>query len=127
MDYSPNGNLYQKLKVAKYFDEKTAYNYFRQTCSAVNFLHSNNLIHRDLKPENLLLDEKNNIKLCDFGWCAELNLGNRVTFCGTFEYMAPEIVNELPYNSSIDIWSLGVLLYELLHGYSPFAVIIHLN
>ena len=122
MDYSANGNLYQKLKKMKCFDEKSAFNYFIQACSAINFLHSNNLVHRDIKPENLLIDNDNNIKLCDFGWCVELNLGNRVTFCGTYEYMAPEIVNELPYNNSIDIWSTGVLLYELIHGYSTFRV-----
>jgi serine/threonine protein kinase len=123
MDFTQKGNLYQKLKKDKFFDETAAFHYFIQTCSAVNFLHSNNLVHRDLKPENLLLDESNNIKLCDFGWCVELNLGNRVTFCGTYEYMAPEIINELPYNNSIDIWSLGILLYELIHGYSPFKVL----
>ena len=122
MDYISKGNLYQILRKIKCFDENTAFNYFIQTCSAINFLHSNNLVHRDIKPENLLIDNNNNVKLCDFGWCAELNLGNRVTFCGTYEYMAPEIVNELPYNSSIDIWSLGVLLFELIHGYSPFKV-----
>ena len=123
MDFTQKGNLYQKLKKDKLFDETAAFHYFIQTCSAVNFLHSNNLVHRDLKPENLLLDDSNNVKLCDFGWCVELNLGNRVTFCGTYEYMAPEIINELPYNNSIDIWSLGILLYELIHGYSPFKVL----
>ena len=110
------------MKQSKSFDEKTACYYFTQTCSAVNFLHSNNLVHRDLKPENLLLDSNNNLKLCDFGWCTEISFGNRDTICGTCEYMAPEIINEQPYNCSIDIWSLGVLLYELLHGYSPFNV-----
>jgi len=76
-------------------------------------------VHRDLKPENLLIDDDNNIKLCDFGWCVELE-GSRSTVCGTYEYMAPELVNEDPYGQSIDVWSLGILLYELLHGYSPF-------
>jgi serine/threonine protein kinase len=103
-------------------DEKTAFHYFIQTSSAVLFLHENNLVHRDLKPENILVDENNNIKLCDFGWCVELSMGNRVTFCGTYEYMAPEIIKEKPYNQGIDVWSLGILLYELCHGYSPFRV-----
>ena len=88
--------------------------------SAINFLHSNNLVHRDLKPENILIDDKDNVKLCDFGWCVDLTTGNRVTFCGTYEYMAPEIIKELPYDYSIDSWSLGILLYEMTHGYSPF-------
>ena len=109
-------------------DEKTAFKYFIHTASAVLFLHENNLVHRDLKPENLLVDENNNVKLCDFGWCVELSMGNRITFCGTYEYMAPEIIKEKPYNQGIDVWSLGILLYELVHCFSPFRVgIINLN
>jgi len=104
-------------------DERNAFKYFIQTVSAINFLHSNELVHRDIKPENLLLDEFNNIKLCDFGWCVRIEDDEqRKTFCGTYEYMAPEVINEEYYNKSIDIWSLGILLYELLHGYSPFRV-----
>ncbi len=121
MDYINNGSLYNLIQKSKgTLSEQKAFRYFIQTVSAVNFLHENNLIHRDLKPENLLLDEYDNVKLCDFGWCVELSIGNRITFCGTYEYMAPEIIKEVPYNHSIDVWSLGVLLYELLHGYSPF-------
>ena len=120
MEYVSKGTLYQMIKINNGLEEKQAFKYFIQVVAAVNFLHENNLIHRDLKPENLLLDENDCVKLCDFGWCVELNIGNRVTFCGTFEYMAPELIKELPYNHAIDVWSLGVLLYELIHGYSPF-------
>ena len=74
-----------------------------------------------------LLDElwlyfkpKDKIKLCDFGSCSDIKNGFRETFCGTFEYMAPEMIKELPYNQGVDIWSLGVLLYEMIHGFSPF-------
>lgn len=101
--------------------EDTAYKYFKQVIKAVEFLHENNLIHRDIKPENILLTKNDKVKLCDFGCCVDIKQGYRETFCGTFEYMAPEIIKELPYNQAVDIWSLGILLYELLHGFSPFS------
>ena len=120
MEYINGGSLFSYIKRNKGVDEKKAFKFFIQACSAVNFLHENNLVHRDLKPENLLIDDKENLKLCDFGWCVDITSGNRVTFCGTYEYMAPEIVKEVPYDLGIDVWSLGILLYELTHGYSPF-------
>jgi len=122
MEYASKGSLFQTIRTKKKLDEKTSFIYFIQAASSILFLHENNLVHRDLKPENLLVDEYNVVKLGDFGWCVEMALGNRVTFCGTYEYMAPEILKEKPYNQSIDIWSLGILLYELLHNYSPFSV-----
>ncbi len=81
-----------------------------------------NIIHRDLKPENLLLDENGNIKICDFGWSAEFSNQNqkRTTFCGTIDYMAPEMIQDKSHDHTLDIWCLGVLLYELLHGKAPF-------
>lgn len=120
LEYANSGTLFQLIKKSKGMEENYAFKYFIQTCAAVHFLHEQKLIHRDIKPENLLLNENDNVKLCDFGWCIELEIGNRTTFCGTIEYMAPEIVKEMPYDKAIDVWSLGILLYELLHGYSPF-------
>ena len=75
-------------------------------------------MHRDIKPENLLISENGIIKLCDFGNCASSD--NRKTFCGTIEYMAPEILNRTRYDGKADIWSLGILLYEMMHGYAPY-------
>ena len=91
-------------------------------------MHKNGFIHRDLKPENLLVfknDQSYVVKICDFTWTLELEekldgMEERKTFCGTFEYMAPEMLNEETHNYQIDVWSLGILLFELVHGYAPF-------
>ena len=122
MEYAENGTLYNLIKFRRLNEEET-FDYFIQVISSIYFLHNNNLIHRDLKPENLLLNLDNKIKLCDFGICTDTSFGLRETFCGTFDYMAPELINNIPYNQSIDIWSLGILLYEMLHGYPPFKSI----
>ena len=121
MEYAKEGNLYHLIKKEKNgFSEQKSYEYFIQIINAVYYLHSNNIIHRDIKPENILIGDDNKLKLCDFGWAKELTLENRSTFCGTMEYMAPEIVGSENYDYSVDIWSLGILLYELLFGHSPF-------
>ena len=120
MEYVSGGTLFNLIKRTNGMDEKQAFRFFISAVSALSFLHANNFVHRDLKPENLLLDENGVVKLCDFGGCVRSDIGSRSTFCGTFEYMAPEIINENAYDNSIDVWSLGILLYELIHGYSPF-------
>ena len=120
LEYIDNGNLFSFIKKNGPVSEKEALRIFQQIGNAVEFLHNNNMIHRDIKPENILLTKEKDAKLCDFGWCAELSLGNRATFCGTFEYMAPELVKETPYDKAIDVWSLGILLFEMVHAHSPF-------
>lgn len=122
MEYANKGTLYEAIKKGRSgFSESDAFGYFIKVVSAIVFLHENNVIHRDIKPENILLNEDNDVKLCDFGWSKEIDLSKRSTFCGTVEYMAPEIVNNECYDMGIDIWSLGILLYELVHGFSPFT------
>ena len=124
MEYAIGGTLFGKIKKSKNgFDEDTAFKYFIQASAAIAFLHENQLFHRDIKPENFLIDANGVVRLCDFGWCRDLNEGQRNTFCGTYEYMAPEIVKDQPYSFPIDIWALGILLYELVHGYWPFRSI----
>ena len=118
LEYCPNGAIFELIN-KEGFDEFQTYKYFSQVVNAVYFLHKNNLVHRDIKPENILLNG-DKIKLCDFGWCCETNLNDRKSFCGTFEYMAPEIIKEIPYGKPVDIWALGILLYELYYGVSPF-------
>ena len=120
MEYAPKGTLYQLIQQKRGMCEEEAFYYFIQVSSAIHFLHENGYAHRDIKPENILLDGKGGIKLCDFGWCVNVAKGERTTFCGTYEYMAPEMINDEFYDMGIDIWSLGVLLYEMIHGYSPF-------
>ena len=120
MEYARYGNLYLYIKKNSYLSEEKSFKYFIQVVNAIYFLHKNDLIHRDIKPENILMFKDGIVKLCDFGWCARLDGGQRITFCGTVEYMSPEMVNKEEYSKEIDIWSLGILLYEMNHGYSPF-------
>ncbi|CAD8073789.1 unnamed protein product [Paramecium sonneborni] len=113
MEYAEGGSLYQKNLT---LDE--VQDYFSQICNGIYYLHSNNIIHRDLKPENILL-KKNVIKLCDFGWSAEVGYNKqRDTLCGTVDYMAPE-VTQGKYSFKVDTWSLGIILYELIHHQIP--------
>ena len=120
MEYECNGNLFTEIQKHKNgLKETKAHEYFFQLASAIYFLHSNGIIHRDIKPENCLLDINKKIKLCDFGWSTQ-SVIPRTTFCGTYEYMSPEIIGNRPYSRGVDIWSLGILLYEMLHGHSPF-------
>lgn len=118
MEYAKGGNLFRAIRKKGKFTENEAFFYFKQICNAVYFLHKNKIMHRDIKPENLLLGEKNILKLCDFGSCTEIE-GERRTYCGTAEYLAPEIIKKDGYTEKVDIWSLGVLLYEMLQGHAP--------
>ena len=89
--------------------------------TSIHYLHRKNIAHRDIKPENLLIDSNFRIKLCDFGWSNTISKKSvRKSVCGTYEYMPPEVVNEQPQTLKADLWSLGILLYEMLHGKAPF-------
>ena len=123
IEYADSGSLFNYIRIRNYLKEDDAFRFFIQVVNAIYFLHCNNFIHRDLKPENLLVFDNKTVKLADFGWCCNLSefQGARSTFCGTVEYMSPEIVGQQNYTKEIDVWSLGILLYEMLHGYSPFS------
>lgn len=124
MELATNGNLIERLNKQEkgYFPEKKAVKYITQVVQALKYLHSQNppIIHRDLKPENILLDKDDNCKLADFGSANQRVLTG--TFVGTPLYMAPEMLLKSDYNQTLDIWSLGVLIFELLSGKPPFTV-----
>ena len=123
MPLATKGQLYRVLRKFRKFDERTAAQILRETISALQYLHSFNppIIHRDIKPENLLLNEGGRILLADFGWSNFSDGGVRKTFCGTPEYIAPEMLLKKGHDTRVDIWSVGVLMFELLAGYSPFV------
>ena len=123
LEYAAKGNLFYLIRKKKNLNEDEAFYFFIQACAGIYFLHKNGFIHRDIKPENLLIDHENMLKICDFGWCVQANNSEqRNTFCGTLEYMAPEMLQNTPHNHTLDVWCLGILLYELVHGQAPFQV-----
>ena len=125
MEYIPNGDLYSlvpKNGIRKINNQMVA-SLIKDVISALYYLHhmSPPIIHRDIKPENILVDEKMRAKLSDFGWSNYLK-GNykRTTICGTPIYLAPEIINNTGHDEKIDIWCVGVLMFELLTGQAPW-------
>lgn len=121
LEYASNGSLFHYVHPQNGLPENLALRFLYQTALGIKYLHDQRIIHRDIKPENLLLDEAFDVKVCDFGWSCYLDENSvRSTICGTYEYMPPEIVNEQYHTSKVDIWCLGILLYEMLHGKAPF-------
>lgn len=119
MDYINGGELFFHLQREKRFSEVRVRFYGAEIASALGFLHSQNIIYRDLKPENVLLDAEGHVALTDFGLCKGGKL-QASTFCGTAEYLAPEVLQQKPYDQMVDWWCLGAVMYELMLGLPPF-------
>lgn len=122
MESCLGGELWTVLRDKGHFDDATTRFYTACVVEAFDYLHSRNIIYRDLKPENLLLDNNGYVKLVDFGFAKKLQTGRKTwTFCGTPEYVAPEVILNRGHDISADYWSLGVLMFELLTGTPPFT------
>lgn len=123
LDYVNGGELFFHLQRDRIFPESRARFYAAEICCALTYMHSKGIVYRDLKPENILLDAEGHVVLTDFGLCKE-GLVNPTaktnTFCGTPEYLAPEILKKQPYSRAVDWWTLGAVLFEMLYGLPPF-------
>ncbi|XP_031330054.1 serine/threonine-protein kinase BRSK2 isoform X2 [Photinus pyralis] len=122
LEHVSGGELFDYLVKKGRLTPKEARRFFRQIMSALDFCHSHSICHRDLKPENLLLDEKNNIKIADFGMASLQPIGSMLeTSCGSPHYACPEVIRGEKYDGRrADVWSCGVILYALLVGALPF-------
>lgn len=124
MERMSGGELFDRIVAKAYYNEKEARDVCKIVLEAIGYCHENRVAHRDLKPENLLLlsnDDDSAVKIADFGFAKKVYARNSLkTQCGTPGYVAPEILEGIPYDERADMWSVGVILYILLGGYPPF-------
>ena len=122
LDYYPKGDLAKFLN-HKPLKEKYCRKYMKQLALGLEYLLNKDILHRDLKPQNILLTNEYNIKITDFGFAKQVDKNSLITtLCGSPMYMAPEIINKKDYDIKSDLWSVGVILYEMIYGSVPFNV-----
>jgi len=120
--YMVQGDLFKILQDERTLPESEVQEIAKQLVRALYYLHSNRIIHRDMKPQNILIGAHGRVKVCDFGFARAMSINTvfLTSIKGTPLYMAPELVREQPYDLAADLWSLGVILYELFVGLPPF-------
>jgi alpha-beta hydrolase superfamily lysophospholipase len=122
MEYLIGGELFTRLNILKRLPVGEARFYLSEVLIAIDYLHSCNIVYRDLKPENIVLDALGHVRLVDFGFARHLDTRGRCSsFCGSPFYIAPEMLSNSQYGKSVDIWAIGVLLYEMVTGGPPFS------
>ncbi len=121
MEFANGNSLFNRLRKQRFFSEEETAQMMIEVISALDYLHSMTppILHRDLKPENILFND-GQLKIADFGW-SNLDDSFRNTFCGTPDYLSPEMIKGTGHDEKLDIWTLGILMYELLHGRPPFS------
>jgi len=125
MEFAEGGAMACRLNKSGKFSLATSAQYFYETCDALEYLHacSPPIIHRDIKPENILLDKEGHVKLADFGSSSIMLDKPCLTYCGTPDYLAPEMIRASGHGVSLDMWQMGILLYEMTLGKSPFGAV----
>ena len=121
LEFCAGGELFFYLHKYQKFSEDQARPIFLQICEGLKYLHQHNILYRDLKPENILVSLDGKLKIADFGLSKYCSKNQRnYSYCGSPEYMAPEMILQKGHSLSLDIYCLGVLLYELVNGCPPF-------
>merc|ERR1712228_1082704 len=120
LDVCLGGELFTILRTRRYFNERTARFYAASVIEGFDYMHAKDIIYRDLKPENLVLDRKGYLRIIDFGFAKKLVNEKTYTFCGTPDYLCPELITGQGHGKGLDWWTLGILIYEMLASFAPF-------